>query len=69
MGLTVSDIAKELEISIHAARKRIETAVKEHGIEPITREALWDPSILKILKNVKMGAPKGKRKPKEETDK
>jgi hypothetical protein len=52
-GMTVSEIARELEISVDAARKRIETA----GIQPITREALYDPSIVKELRKVKMGRP------------
>ena len=60
--MTVSDIANELNISIHAARKRIETA----KIEPITREALYDPAVIDILRNVKMGAPKGKRQSRAE---
>jgi len=53
-GMTVSEIAKELEISVDAVRKRIETA----GVKPITREAVYDRAVLKILANVKMGRPK-----------
>jgi len=53
-GMTVSEIAKELEISVDATRKRIETA----KVKPITREAIYDKSILKILADVKMGRPK-----------
>ena len=53
-GLTVSEIAKELGISVDATRKRIETA----EVKPITREALYDRSILKVLADVKMGRPK-----------
>ena len=53
-GMTVSEIAKELEISVDATRKRIETA----KVKPITREAIYDRSILKTLAGVKMGRPK-----------
>jgi DNA-binding CsgD family transcriptional regulator len=53
-GMTVSEIAKELKISVDAVRKRIETA----GIQPITREALYNPSIVEELRKVRMGRPK-----------
>lgn len=52
--MTVSEIAKELKISVDAVRKRIETA----GIMPISREAVYDKNVVKILKDVKMGRPK-----------
>jgi hypothetical protein len=52
-GMTVSELAKELGISIDATRKRIETA----GIQPITREAVYDPDVLGILREVRMGRP------------
>ncbi|GHU14181.1 hypothetical protein FACS1894161_4720 [Spirochaetia bacterium] len=54
--MTVSEIANELEISVDAVRKRIETA----GIKPLCREAVYDKSVVKILKDVKMGRPKAK---------
>jgi predicted ArsR family transcriptional regulator len=57
-GMTVSEIAKELNISVDAVRKRIETA----GIQPITREAIYDPSILENLRKVRMGRPKKPKK-------
>jgi len=53
-GMTVSEIAVELEISVDAVRKRIETA----GIQPITREAIYDPSIVEKIRNVRMGRPR-----------
>ena len=52
--MTVSEIAKELKISVDAVRKRIETA----GVKPITREAVYNKSVLTILADVKMGRPK-----------
>ena len=52
--MTVSEIAKELKISVDATRKRIEVA----GEKPITREALYDKAIVERLRNVKMGRPK-----------
>jgi hypothetical protein len=52
-GMTVSELASELKISVDATRKRIETA----GIQPITREAIYDPEVLEILRNVRMGRP------------
>jgi len=57
-GMTVSEIAKELKISVDAVRKRIETA----GIKPISREAVYDRKAVKILKDVKMGRPRKKAK-------
>ena len=51
--MTVSEIAKELKISVDAVRKRIETA----GIQPITREAIYAPSVVEELRKVKMGRP------------
>ncbi|MDR0759920.1 MAG: hypothetical protein LBF74_07400 [Treponema sp.] len=51
--MTVSELAKALKISVDATRKRIETA----GIQPITREAVYDPKVLEILRNVRMGRP------------
>jgi predicted ArsR family transcriptional regulator len=53
-GMTVSEIAKELNISVDAVRKRIETA----GIKPISREAIYNKDTVKILKAVKMGRPR-----------
>jgi hypothetical protein len=60
-GMTVTEIAKALEISIDAARKRIETA----GIRPITREAIYHPDVIEVLRDVRMGRPK-KAKPEAE---
>lgn len=51
--MTVSEIAKELKISVDAVRKRIETA----KIQPITREALYDPAIVEELRKIKIGRP------------
>jgi hypothetical protein len=59
-GMTVSEIAKALNISVDATRKRIETA----GVQPITREAIYDPKVLEILRSVRMGRPP-KAKPEE----
>jgi hypothetical protein len=64
-GMTVSEIAKELKISIDATRKRIETA----GVQPITREAVYDPKVLEILRNVRMGRPAKNPEPSVETSK
>ena len=52
-GMTVSEIAAELKISVDAVRKRIETA----GIQPITREAIYDPAIVDQIRSVRMGRP------------
>jgi predicted ArsR family transcriptional regulator len=60
-GMTVSEIAKELKISVDAVRKRIETA----GIQPITREALYAPSVVERLREVKMGRPKKSQNPEK----
>jgi hypothetical protein len=61
-GMTVSELAKALGISLDATRKRIETA----GIQPITREAVYDPDVLEILRDVRMGRPP-KEKPEDPT--
>ena len=57
-GMTVSEIAKELRISVDAVRKRIETA----GIQPITREALYDSAVVEDLRKIRMGRPKKAKK-------
>jgi predicted ArsR family transcriptional regulator len=60
-GLTIDDIAKELDIHWKTAHKRIERL----GIKPLSYKAIYDPSVLEILRNVPgKGRP---RKPKPET--
>ena len=53
-GWTVSELARELDISTDAVRKRIETA----GLKPFTREAIFPPETLDIIREVKMGRPR-----------
>ena len=53
-GMTASEIANALKITVDATRKRIETA----GVKPISRDAIYDKEVVKILKEVKMGRPK-----------
>jgi predicted ArsR family transcriptional regulator len=57
-GMTVSEIAKILNITEHAVRKRIETL----HVKPRSREALYDPSVLIAIAAIKMGRPKKEKK-------
>jgi hypothetical protein len=60
-GWTVSELVAELNISADAVRKRIETA----GLKPYTREAIWPPETLEIIREIKMGRPAAKSRSKK----
>ena len=63
---TIKELAKELSIEVNAVKVRLHRL----KIESVTSEALYDKAALEALRKVPgKGAPKGKRKPKEETDK
>ena len=60
VGYTISEMAKELGIAPNTVMQRLYVA----KIKPITKEALYDKSVLEILKNTPgKGRPK---KPKPE---
>jgi predicted ArsR family transcriptional regulator len=52
-GMTINEIADELKIPWKTAHKRIETL----GIKPLSYKALYDPSVVDKIRNVKMGRP------------
>jgi hypothetical protein len=56
VGYTAKEIADILDINLKAAKLRIFRA----GIKPITKDALYDKSVLDILKNTP-----GKGRPKK----
>ena len=56
VGYTAKEIADNLGINLKAAKLRIFRA----GIKPITKDALYDKSVLEILKNTP-----GKGRPKK----
>jgi len=63
-GYTIIEIAEKLDISYLTAKQRLLRA----GIKPITKDALYDMSVLDILKNTPgKGRPKKTEitKPKE----
>jgi predicted ArsR family transcriptional regulator len=62
-GMTIDEIAAELGIPWKTAHKRIETL----GIKPLSYKALYDPSVIDKIRNVKMGRPK-KTKDTDSTD-
>jgi predicted ArsR family transcriptional regulator len=53
-GMTIDEIAEELGIPWKTAHKRIETL----GIKPLSYKAIYDPSVVDRIRNVKMGRPK-----------
>jgi len=55
-GYTIIEIAEILEVSYITAKQRLLRA----GIKPITKDALYDKSVLDILKNTP-----GKGRPKK----
>jgi len=55
-GYTITEIAGKLDISYITAKQRLLRA----GIKPITKDALYDLSVLEILKNTP-----GKGRPKK----
>ena len=57
-GMTIDEIAEELQIPWKTAHKRIETA----GIKPISYKALYDPSVVEAIRNVP-GKGRPKKKP------
>ena len=59
-GLTINEIADELGIPWKTAHKRIEKL----GIKPLSYKALYDPSVVEVIRNVP-----GKGRPKKQPDK
>jgi hypothetical protein len=54
-GITVPEIVEALKITEYAVRKRIETA----GIQPKSKDWIYDESVLDIVKNSRgRGRPK-----------
>jgi hypothetical protein len=65
-GLTLSEISKELGIPVNTLRQRITRL----GIKPMTKEAIYSPDVLDILKSTsnpgrpkKPEADRGRAKP------
>jgi predicted ArsR family transcriptional regulator len=53
-GMTIDEIAEELGIPWKTAHKRIEKI----GEKPLSYKAIYDPSIVEKIRDVKMGRPK-----------
>jgi predicted ArsR family transcriptional regulator len=60
-GMTMQEIADTLGITRYAVKQRILRA----GIKPITKEALYDPSVVEAIRNV----PGKGRPPKKKEEK
>ena len=60
-GMTIDEIADELGIPWKTAHKRIEKL----GEKPLSYKALYDPSIVEKIRDVKMGRPKKIIEPKK----
>ena len=56
-GLTIKEIAQKLGILPKAVQKRLEAA-KVSPKEYAGRTAIYDPSVVEKIKDVKMGRPK-----------
>ena len=53
-GYTVTELANLLNVP----EKTVNVRLFRLGIKPLTRKALYDKSVLKQLKSVKMGRPR-----------
>jgi predicted ArsR family transcriptional regulator len=60
-GMTIDEIAERLKITPKTAHKRLERA----GIKPISYKALYDPSVVEVIKVVDKGGRPPKAKPEE----
>jgi hypothetical protein len=59
-GITVSEMAEKTGLSLNTIHTRLRTL----GIKPITKEALYDPSALKALEEMRpVGRPKKAKDP------
>jgi hypothetical protein len=58
-GMTISEMAKELKLPIKTVEGRIQRA----GIKPMTKEALYSPDTIELIRNIKMGRPKKTEEP------
>jgi predicted transcriptional regulator len=59
-GMTVAEIAKVLGLTPEAVRQRLSRA----KLRPITKEAIYDPSVVDKIREAPMGRPP-KAKPEE----
>jgi hypothetical protein len=53
-GLTINEMCEVLNLPF----KTVEARIQRAGIKPITRQAVYPPETLEIIKNIKMGRPK-----------
>jgi hypothetical protein len=58
-GMTIDEIAMALKITASTAHKRLERA----GIKPVSYKALYDPSVVEVIKVVDKGGRPPKAKP------
>jgi hypothetical protein len=59
-GLTINEMCETLNLPF----KTVEARIQRAGIKPITRQAVYPPETLEIIKNIKIGRPP-KAKPEE----
>jgi hypothetical protein len=57
-GLTINEMCEALNLPF----KTVEARIQRAGIKPITRQAVYPPETLEIIKNIKMGRPKKEKK-------
>jgi hypothetical protein len=55
-GLTINEMCEVLNLPF----KTVEARIQRAGIKPITRQAIYPPETLEIIKNIKMGRPRKK---------
>jgi len=60
-GITIDEMCKELKLPF----KTVEARIQRAKIKPLTRQAVYSFDTLEIIKNVKMGRPPAKGKPKK----
>jgi predicted transcriptional regulator len=61
-GMTIDEIAEALDITPQTAHKRLERA----GIKPVSYKALYDPSVVEVIKVVDKGGRPPKAGPETE---
>jgi hypothetical protein len=62
-GLTINEMCEVLNLPF----KTVEARIQRAGIKPITRQAIYPPETLEIIKKAKMGRPP-KPKPDPQPD-
>jgi hypothetical protein len=58
-GLTINEMCEALNLPF----KTVEARIQRAGIKPITRQAVYPPETLEIIRDIKMGRPPKNKAP------